>query len=643
MKQSQHTQSQPPPEQTTIRALKARIRMLEGATHDPQHQLNIQQGLAQQCQQKQVHKSIMDNSSCGIMVYTPNGIVLEMNTMAKNMLGYHANKVYGENRTAEALLQQSERGMTEQKLTRSDGSSIWVRVNFSHSKIMGKSAHIAIIEDITHRVRSELALQKGYAQIEKRVQERTRKLEIRNKKLSQMIAERQKSETILRDLSYYDTLTKLSNRRHFMDRLTHATKVARRNSERLALFFIDIDYFKDINDTMGHSVGDLVLREVAQRLTSTVRASDSVARLGGDEFAILIEKVRDQSEVTKMAEKVIAAFRAPFKIKKEEFHIHCSLGISLFPDHARKTAKLLKCADIALYKAKEVHNNYQTFNTLKQAHTRHLSQLHRDITGIMKHDQLELRYQPKIDLKSRTITGVEALLRWQHPQKGEISPVDFIPIAEETGMIIEIGKWIINEACQTLNAWEECSHHNLHMAINLSPIQFTDKTLFDSAQQIIKKNHVAPEQIEFEITESLAMKDCQHTLQTIQQFVDMGISIALDDFGTGHSSISRLREMPIHTQKIDRCFNKDMHQSDNGTSFVRMIMNMAKMLNLSVVAEGVENEEQASFLNRLNCETGQGYLFSKPISSDAVLQMLNRGIDAKAACQPHEYHAMVLE
>jgi len=493
---------------------------------------------------------------------------------------------------------------------------MFVAVNHAYVNIYGA--------DVTARVMAKLALQQANVLLEARVAKRTNELAESNGKLLAEIAAHKQAEEKLRQLSYQDELTGLGNRRYISDRLDHVISLSKRQQARFALFFLDLDHFKQINDSLGHDAGDDLLKQVATRLQSAVRASDLVARLGGDEFAILLEGIHSEEEVIKIAQGVISTFHHAFYLGGESSHVYCSLGISLFPDHAQDAAGLFKCADIALYKAKEIRDSYSIYQDEISSELVHLHRLSHDLHSALEKDQLRLLYQPKVDLATGRVVGAEALIRWHHPRYGVVSPLEFIPIAEHHGLMLPIGDWIIEQGCRTLNHWAAQGHDHLCMALNLSPLQFRDEALLDKVMACLTKYQLEPEQLEFEITESQTMENPEQHIQVIQDFLDLGISVAMDDFGTGHSSLSRLKEMPISTLKIDQSFIKNFHRVRSERVFVQVIINMAKMFGLTTVAEGVELEEHVNFLKELGCDIGQGHYFSKALSSEDFLLFLRR-------------------
>ncbi|MDX8389230.1 MAG: EAL domain-containing protein [Mariprofundaceae bacterium] len=508
---------------------------------------------------------------------------------------------------------------------KTDGSNFHADVYITAYKHENDMALQATVRDISDRKRLENEILESKVTLEKKVSQRATELSQSNKSLQKEIKAHQETEDKLRQLSYQDELTGLGNRHRMADRLGHAIALGKRTQSQFALFFLDLDHFKAINDSLGHQAGDELLKQVAYRLQSSVRTSDTVVRMGGDEFAMLLENIKSEDEVFRVADTIINEFKNPFHLEKELHHVHCSLGIAFFPEHAETVLDLFKCADIALYKAKEVRNNYSTYNSIVDSKASYLNQLNHDLHDALENQQLYLLYQPKVRLSDGKIIGAEALVRWNHPKHGMVSPMEFIPIAEANGLIIPISDWILKEACHTLTVWRNQGRSDLCMAVNLSPVQLAEDALLDKVKACMLEYHILPNQLELEITETLTMNDPERSMQTCQKFVEMGVSIAIDDFGTGYSSLSRLKEMPISTLKIDRSFIRDICHDHNDRVFVEMIINLSKLLNLKVVAEGIEEAEHIEFLNSLACDIGQGYYFSPPISSDALLKLMKQG------------------
>jgi len=437
------------------------------------------------------------------------------------------------------------------------------------------------------------------------------------------ITERTYAEEQIKHLAYHDALTNLPNRLLFKDRLTVAISHAQREDARLAVLFLDLDRFKVINDSLGHNIGDQLLQAVAARVQSCVRDSDTVARLGGDEFTVLLPRLQRSEDAAPVAEKIIEAIRYPFHIEGREFFITTSIGISLFPEDGTDAESLIKNADTAMYQAKEVgRDNYQLFNAVVNAKALQRIALEHGLRKATTSGEMTVHYQPIYDMRTGQTTGMEALLRWTHPQMGSIPPNTFIPLAEATGMMIPIGSWALRKACEQAKAWHDAGHNSLSLAVNLSVTQLQQVDLVDRVRTILHETGFPASSLELEITESSAMQSPETSIRTLYELKKLGIRISLDDFGTGHSSLSYLKRFPIDTLKIDQSFVHDITSEPDTAAIVTAIVAMAHSLRLNVIAEGVEYAEQANFLRHHGCDQMQGFLMTPPISSAEFLQFV---------------------
>ena len=436
-------------------------------------------------------------------------------------------------------------------------------------------------------------------------------------------------------LAYHDGLTGLPNRSLFGKLLSQSLHQAHRHRRHLAVLFIDLDRFKHINDTLGHLAGDELLQEVARRLTSCLRDSDSVARLGGDEFVVVLPEVEDEKYVATVAMKILAAVARPVLLLGREFRITASIGISSYPRDGLDEETLTKHADIAMYKAKEEgKNNFQMYSD--QLHVQSLERL--TLESGMRHalerNEFQLHYQPKRDIQSGRITGMEALLRWQHPDLGTVAPMQFIPLAEDTGLIVPIGKWVLSTACRQNAAWQRQGLPRLSMAVNLTARQFLDTHLLSDLAVILEASGMEPQLLELEISESLLMRDVEKALGILSGLKAMGIRIAIDDFGVGYSSLSTLMKFPLDTIKIDRSFIRDLNTVTDDKHLAEAIIAMGRTLSVTVVAQGVETPEQADFLRRNDCDEMQGFYLNAPEPAAQMTQLLHKQRDAAALDPP---------
>ena len=443
------------------------------------------------------------------------------------------------------------------------------------------------------------------------------------------ITERKQDEEHIHFLANHDALTSLPNRAMFNDVLNLAIQNARRYERNFAVLFIDLDRFKNINDTLGHDAGDKLLQEMGTRLTQTVRSSDVVARLGGDEFVVLVQEVAEPKQVAAVARKVLSALVQPMSIQGQECRVTASIGICTYPSEGHDEQSLMKNADIAMYRAKEDgKNNYKFYSEEINIHTFERLALETALRRGLERSEFFLHYQAKLDLNTERITGVEALVRWQHPDLGVVPPVQFIPLAEETGLIVPIGKWVLNTACVQNVAWQREGLPPLCMAVNLSARQFADEDLLKDIAEALEKSGMKPELLELELTESMVIQNAERAGRVLGEIKKMGARLAIDDFGVGYSSLTHLKRFPIDTLKVDRSFIRDLPQNAEDKALTEAIIAMGKSLNLTVVAEGVETLEQQTFLHDHACDEMQGFFFSKPIPSDQFAELLRQRIQA---------------
>jgi predicted signal transduction protein with EAL and GGDEF domain/FixJ family two-component response regulator len=451
--------------------------------------------------------------------------------------------------------------------------------------------------------------------------------------------ERRKAKARIEYLAYYDVLTRLPNRQLFVREAARAIAQARQSGEMLALLYLDLDRFKRINDNLGHAVGDALLQSVARRLEQSVRQTDivsqmgeppkpeppRVARLGGDEFVVLLTEVTNEMQTVKIAERIQQSLGEPFECGGHRFVVTPSIGIAMFPQDATDVDDLLVKADMAMYQAKDQGRNGHAFFGQSMA-VRSLGrlELENDLRRAFDNGEFQIYYQPKLDLLSGAIIGAEALLRWLHPQRGWITPDAFIPVAEETGLIIALGDWVIREACVQLSTWAKQGLGHLTLAVNVSVQQFAREDFVETVLGALKESGVKPPQLELEITESLLMRNVDDTTACMRRFRAAGVALSIDDFGTGYSSLGYLRQFPVDSLKIDRSFVKDLHRSEDDAAICAAIIAMARELKLKVIAEGVENAEQLKFLRRHRCDQAQGYLISRPIPAAELKILLQK-------------------
>ncbi len=423
-----------------------------------------------------------------------------------------------------------------------------------------------------------------------------------------------------------DALTGLANRNLLRDRLGQAISYAYRYGHPIWVLFIDLDRFKFINDTLGHQAGDVLLKAVAKRVQSSVRETDTVACMGGDEFVLVLPERTDAGLSTGIVQRIMDAVAQPLTIEGHEFFISCSIGVAVYPADGTTPEELIKHADIAMYRAKETgRNNFQFYTSTMNERALERLRIEGDLRNALERGEFLLYYQPQVDMRTREIVGVEALIRWQHPELGMVPPARFIGLAEETGLIVPIGAWVIREACRQSRQWQLDGLGHLRMAVNLSARQFSQQDLVESVATALKDAELSPEYLEIELTESLVMADVDHAIGILRELKALGVKLSIDDFGTGYSSLSYLKRFPIDVLKIDRSFVNDITVDPDDAAIVTSIISLAHSLRLLVIAEGVETIEQLTYLRKHECDQIQGYFFSRPLAAEAMTRMLRDG------------------
>ncbi|HKU08498.1 MAG TPA: GAF domain-containing protein [Bradyrhizobium sp.] len=443
--------------------------------------------------------------------------------------------------------------------------------------------------------------------------------------------EKRKADERIEYLASHDSLTGLPNREMFNGLLRHSIETAQRYARKFSLLFIDLDRFKVINDSLGHEAGDMLLVEVSHRLRGTLRASDVVARLGGDEFVVILEETGDRSHIERVAGELLSALSQPLQLSGHECHTTASIGIALYPSDGVDAQTLTKNADMAMYLAKEDgKNGFRFFNSDVKVQSIERLTLETALRRALERDQFSLHYQPKVEMRAGEITGVEALLRWEHPDFGMVSPMQFIPLAEETGLIVPIGRWVLKEACAQNMAWQRCGLRPVSMAVNLSPRQFADPHLLQDVDEALVASGMSPVLLQLEVTESMVMRNVTRAIRVLDAIQSRGIRIAIDDFGTGHSSMSLMKQFPIDTIKIDRSFVRDLAEDPEDQAIAQAIISMGKALGMTVVAEGVETVEQQTFLREHGCDEMQGFIVSKPVPARELADLLRASAELVA-------------
>lgn len=545
---------------------------------------------------------VMDAVADGIVSLDEHGQIEMVNAAIERIFGYNADALMDQHIgtlipaladtkpqsfITDAGSEELEFGLendTEMTGRHIDGQSIPVEVVFTVSSSDGRRRYIGAIRDITAR--------KNY-------------------------------EDRLRTMATRDELTGLANRNLLTERLADAMRRVDREGGGLALIYIDLDQFQNINDAFGHEVGDEVILMASRRLQSCVKDSDTIARVGGDEFHILMPGVVDEDEAARLASDLLVALSSPYMIEGREIFSSASIGVCTYPAHAATPSELMRNVDTATNNAKrDGRANYKIYNPMMSEVVHRRVDVGHELRRALENDELSLNYQAKVDLSSQRIIGAEALLRWSNEHLGFISPAEFVPIAEETGLIVPIGEWVLRTACIEAAKWKTADGQPVQVAVNLSALQFLHGDLVARVTRSLKESGLNPEHLDLELTESLLVERPDETIATLNRLKELGISISMDDFGTGYSSLSYLTKFPLDSLKVDRAFVTDLPDDRDAVVVVRAIVGMAKQLDLHIVAEGIETERQMEFLHGLGCHTGQGYLFSKPVTNDRFMELL---------------------
>lgn len=562
-------------------------------------------------------RHIFDEGPIGMALESPNYTILAANKALCKLLGYSAQELAGQNFADLTFAEDREksRELTENLVTggtpliqlekrylKKDGGIVWAKV--TASAVHGKEGHViytlGIIEDLT---------------------------------------ESKKAAEKIHLLAYYDSLTGLPNRTFHRELMKRAIEHAKRHHEIFALIYLGLDNFQRINDTFGHSVGDILLKTVADRLTASLRKSDYVAtsyegeeatevisRVGGDEFILLAPDLTQAQDAAKTAHRLLREISEPYDLSGCEVFMSASIGIALYPNDGTEVDDLLKNADAAMGHAKnEGKNNYQFYSASMNSSVLELLTLENDLRKALARNELVLYYQPRVDAATRMVTGMEALLRWMHPNRGLILPMEFIPLAEANGLIVPIGEFVIRTVCGQIKAWREAGYKQTQVALNVSSRQFDQENFAKVIREILLDTMISPQRLELEITESTLMRNPEKAIQTLTELKAMGMGVAIDDFGTGYSSLNHLKRLPLDFLKIDRSFVNGLASSPSDQAIIRATIAMAHSLNLKVIAEGVETEEQLSFLQEHGCDEIQGYFFSRPLPSEEIPGILAKG------------------
>lgn len=549
-------------------------------------------------------KALLEHIVAAVINFDEQGVIESLNPAAEKMFGCGSDEIIGQHitRLIPAMQAGSDAALAgntpsepekicrigrESIGCRQDGQCFPIDISITQLSLGGRSTAIAIIDDISGRKQYEEQLEYQ---------------------------------------ANHDELTNLPNRNLLTDRLRQALLMARRNHQEVAIFFVDLDNFKFINDTLGHDIGDRLLKIVAERLSACVRSGDTVARQGGDEFVIIVSNQAVSDHTTRIAAKILQETAQPFCIDEHELIITCSIGISLFPRDGEDVQALIKNADVAMYRAKEQgRNRFQFFTGEMNARSLARMTMEKYLRRALEKNELLLYYQPKVNLYSGRVASMEALLRWQSPELGMVSPANFIPLAEETGLIEQIGEWVLRTACRQNKAWQDADLPPLTVAVNLSARQLRQPNITSLIRQVLRETGLGPRWLELEITESMVMQDVDRVTDILGELKGMGIYLAMDDFGTGFSSLSYLKRFPFDKLKIDQSFVRDITSDPDNAAIAKAVIAMAHSLHLKVIAEGVETEGQLNYLRAHGCDEMQGYYFSRPVPVAEFEQLLRAG------------------
>jgi diguanylate cyclase (GGDEF)-like protein/PAS domain S-box-containing protein len=559
-----------------------------------------------------LHKFIVNNSPDMIYLLDHEGKFAFINERVKSLLGYEQHEIIGLHYSQlinSEDLRKAQYAFNERRAGERATRNVELKLNTKHSNENGlfraESVPIELSSIGIYTTNNDKS-----------------KSFIGTYGVARDISERKQAEELIKYQLYHDLLTNLPNRSLFRDRLNMAMAQSKRSGKKLAIMYLDMDRFKIINDSLGHYVGDELLKMVGQRLRSELRQADTLARVGGDEFNLLVPEIKDIQDARNLAEKILRLTTTPFMIQNQEIFISFSIGISIYPSDGDTKDALIKNADIAMYKVKNTgKNGYAFFSEKMKAHFSQSLDIENGLRKALSANELCLYYQPQIDINSGCIGGVEALVRWKHPDKGTIQPNEFISVAEESGLIIPLGEWVLQRACMDIKRWMVQEDISLNLSVNISMQQLEMDQFVTEAFTIIKRHQLPKDTLELEITEHAIMQDMEKAIDTLSRLSQKGIRIAIDDFGTGYSSLGYLQNLPINTLKIDRSFVHAIKTSDEN-SIINAIITMAKGLNLNLIAEGVENQIQIDHLSQAGCHLAQGYYYSHPVPEEELLRFI---------------------
>ena len=623
-----------------------------------------------------LNQAVFESAGVAIIATDTQGFIQLFNAAAQHMLGYSAAELvqrqtpavlhdgaevcaYARRLSAELgepvapgfdvfCIKARRRGKDEQEWTYICKGGQRITVTLCVTPLFDAagqiSGYLGIATDISERRHAQQVIAQAQTELEAQVQQRTAELARTNARLQTEVVERAEIERQMREMAHFDAVTGLPNRNLLHDRMAQALMQGQRDSTQVAVMFLDLDRFKNINDTLGHQVGDALLRKVAERLSMTLRATDTLARLGGDEFVVILPGLSDRQDAEPVVDKLLSVFQSPMSVMEHALHITTSIGVCVFPQDGADTHVLLRNADTAMYQAKAAGRN--TFRFFTDSMNLAADQTYRIESALrvgLRDKELRLLFQPLVDMQSNRIFGVEALVRWQSPALGLVPPGQFITIAEETDLICELDTWVMREACTQAARWRADGLPDLMLAINLSARQFRRKDLVTLVADTLAQTGFPAHLLEMEITESSLMHNVDDVIQTLDRLVALGVRLAIDDFGTGYSSLAYLKRFPVHKLKVDQSFVRDIGQANSDLAIVKTVIALAQTLKLDLLAEGVETEVHLATLRALGCECFQGYLFSRPVTAAQLLPLLHRSatdlLAPKSPVQPNTHNS----
>ena len=566
---------------------------------------------------EELHRFIVNNSPDLVYMLDRNGCFIFLNERLESLLGYRKEELIGRHYSElvdDDHLELARNLFNERRMGERAATNVEIRLK---SRLNRRGPRLFHVQSLW----MELTAEGVYSD----PNERTRENFVGTYGTARDISERKEAEEVINFQAYHDLLTHLPNRALLKDRLSLAIAHARRNKRKLAVMFLDLDRFKLVNDTLGHTMGDRLLKAVANRLQSCLRRGDTLARFGGDEFTLLLPEVRTRDDVVVIASKILDRLNAPFVIDGHELFVGASIGISIYPEAGDSEEALIQNADIAMYQVKgRGKNGYQFFSEeMNHSFSTRLS-LERELRNGLAQGELKVFYQPQVSLADGRITGVEALVRWQHPGRGLVEPVDFLPMAEETGLICQIDEYVQAQAFTDVAYWRSKGHGDIQVSVNLSAMQLEKEGFVDRFVSSLRQSGLEASAVKLEITENTLMQDMEVIIPKLKELRRLGVHIAIDDFGTGYSSLSYLQQFPIQTLKIDRSFVGDIREDESDASIVNAIVAMARGLKLDLIAEGVENRTQLRYLFAQGCSEGQGFIFSKPVPANDISTMIRQ-------------------